>query len=64
MATNAAHIADRFEFVHLLKSMLAIEQGKRVTPAEALGFAFISMVHLLDLAVFPRFVRLPLLECP
>ncbi|XP_076472026.1 uncharacterized protein LOC143301539 isoform X2 [Babylonia areolata] len=41
---------DRHQFIELLKYMLTLEQGARITPAEALGHSFINLAHLADYA--------------
>ena len=45
-----AEKADRFELVNLLKSMLALDQERRITPSEALDHSFLTMSHLVDYA--------------
>ncbi|XP_031566874.1 homeodomain-interacting protein kinase 2-like [Actinia tenebrosa] len=41
---------DRYNFVSLLKSMLTIDQEKRITPDEALNHPFITLSHLVEFA--------------
>ncbi|XP_066559082.1 uncharacterized protein LOC136749046 [Amia ocellicauda] len=43
-----AKLADRREFVDLLKKMLTIDSEKRITPSEILNHPFITMTHLHD----------------
>nr|XP_023012022.1 probable serine/threonine-protein kinase dyrk1 [Leptinotarsa decemlineata] len=44
----AAEQADHKMFIDIVKKMLAMEQSKRITPAEALDHDFISMDHLVN----------------
>ncbi|XP_076878279.1 LOW QUALITY PROTEIN: homeodomain-interacting protein kinase 3a [Brachyhypopomus gauderio] len=43
-----AEKADRREFVDLLRMMLLIDAEQRITPADVLSHAFVTMQHLLD----------------
>ncbi|RXG71734.1 Homeodomain-interacting protein kinase 2 [Armadillidium vulgare] len=43
-----AEKTDRREFIELLKRMLTMDQERRITPAEALQHAFVTLQHLLD----------------
>jgi len=45
-----ADIADRREFVDLLKHMLQLDQDRRVRPIGALGHSFLVLSHLVDYA--------------
>ncbi|XP_076828229.1 homeodomain-interacting protein kinase 1-like [Brachyhypopomus gauderio] len=38
--------ADRWEFINLLKKMLTLDAGKRITPLETLKHPFVTMAHL------------------
>jgi len=45
-----ADVADRREFVDLLKHMLQLDQDRRVRPIDALGHSFLILSHLIDYA--------------
>lgn len=45
-----AEMADRREFVDLLKKMLAMDQTRRLTPSQSLNHQFVTLSHMLDYA--------------
>lgn len=49
-----AEKTDRREFIELLKRMLTMDQERRITPAEALQHAFVTLQHLLDFPHCPN----------
>jgi len=45
-----AEMADRREFLDLLKRMLLMNADCRINPGEALNHPFVSMTHLIEYA--------------